>query len=590
MKLFNKSFRVEVISLVMVLGAQQAMAGTGPCDILASGGAPCVAAHSTTRALLAAYNGPLYQLRRASDGQTQDVGPLSAGDAADASIQDAFCAGTSCTISEIYDQSGKGNHLKRSQGGGEVCRHQDQEAVADALPLLLGGRKVYGIKVVSDDTANCMPRPGREGTGYRLDKTNGIAVGDDAETEYFLTSGDMAAHGNSGCCFDFGNVETDDKDDGGTTMEAVYFGGGAGWGRGGGNGPWVLADMENGVFSGPTSSYTGNTSVPYSYVTAALIGRSGGTYALLAGDAQKGELQTMYDGPRPDGYTVMHKQGAIGLGTGGDNSDHGKGYFFEGVMTTGAASIATMKDVHANIVAAGYGSSTPIVTVPAHRDSVFNGGFDLGTFGWTFNTWEGGAHGSVVGGEYKIQIDSIGQHNSGIQLVQNGIILEQGKSYEVTFDAYASAKRTLEANVEQDVSPWTSYLPALQSVDLTTTKTTFSYAFNMTNPTDSNGRVTFNAGASTEAVFLDNISIRAIPTGIRTSAGSLARGVRWSAGVLLVPGTASGKLQIIDAKGRSRIFNVTGGRASTGSLPTGIYQAKLLGEKVSATGTFLVLP
>jgi hypothetical protein len=31
----------------------------------------------------------------------------------------------------------------------------------------------------------------------------------------------------------------------------------------------------------------------------------------------------------------------------------------------------------------------------------------------------------------KIQIDSIGQHNSSIQLVQNGIILEEGKSYEV---------------------------------------------------------------------------------------------------------------------------------------------------------------
>src|SRR5215470_17240386 len=45
----------------------------GPCDIYAAGGAPCVAAHSTTRALYASYNGPLYQVRRQSDGKTLDI-------------------------------------------------------------------------------------------------------------------------------------------------------------------------------------------------------------------------------------------------------------------------------------------------------------------------------------------------------------------------------------------------------------------------------------------------------------------------------------------------------------------------------------
>jgi hypothetical protein len=65
--------------------------------------------------------------------------------------------------------------------------------------------------------------------------------------------------------------------------------------------------------------------------------------------------------------------------------------------------------------------------------------------------------------------------------------------------------------VEQDVSPWTSYLPALQSFDLTTTKTTYSYTFTMTNATDSNWRVSFNVGASTTTVFLDNISVKEVP-------------------------------------------------------------------------------
>ena len=46
----------------------------GPCDIYAAAGAPCVAAHSTTRALYASYNGPLYQVLRQSDGKSLDIG------------------------------------------------------------------------------------------------------------------------------------------------------------------------------------------------------------------------------------------------------------------------------------------------------------------------------------------------------------------------------------------------------------------------------------------------------------------------------------------------------------------------------------
>ena len=61
-------------------GAGSAQAATSqPCDIYASGGTPCVAAHSTTRALFASYNGPLYQVRRASDNTTRNIGLLAAG-------------------------------------------------------------------------------------------------------------------------------------------------------------------------------------------------------------------------------------------------------------------------------------------------------------------------------------------------------------------------------------------------------------------------------------------------------------------------------------------------------------------------------
>lgn len=100
------------------------------------------------------------------------------------------------------------------------------------------------------------------------------------------------------------------------------------------------------------------------FVGLTLKGRTDG-FALKGGDATTGKLQTMYDGPRPNRdvaghcsktgtYQPMSKQGAIILATGGDNSNGGKGSFFEGFMTTGDASDATDDAIQANWVAVGY--------------------------------------------------------------------------------------------------------------------------------------------------------------------------------------------------------------------------------------------
>lgn len=235
------------------------------------------------------------------------------------------------------------------------------------------------------------------------------------------------------------------------------------------------------------------------------------------------------------------------------------------------------------------GKGTSLPTVPTSRDSVFNGAFGLGARGWTFNVWGGGATGSVADGEYKIAIDSVGESNSAIQLVQNGILLEQGKSYKVSFDARASANRTLEANVEQDASPWTSYLPAARSFDLSTTKTGYSYTFTMTNPTDSNSRIAFNAGASTETVYLDNVSIRPVASGVRARGASPKTRLEWSEGVLRIEGLESGRMRIVDPRGHGRTVEVANGRAYTGRLPDGLYLARMSGNDGKVFGTFVVL-
>ena len=62
-------------------------------------------------------------------------------------------------------------------------------------------------------------------------------------------------HVNGGCCFDYGNAERNSRNNGNGTMEAIYFGTSRVWGTGTGNGPWIMADLENGLFSGVNQHY-----------------------------------------------------------------------------------------------------------------------------------------------------------------------------------------------------------------------------------------------------------------------------------------------------------------------------------------------
>src|ERR1700685_1685598 len=331
------------VGVLAAAGASPAAAASLPCDIYASGGTPCVAAHSTTRSLYASYDGPLYQVRRASDGATTNISPLSAGGVANAAAQDSFCASTTCVITEISDQSGHGNNLTQAPAGG-AAGGPDNLANATAAPVMVGGHKAYGVYVAA-------------GTGYRDDATSGIATGDNPEGEYAIFDG---THYNGGCCFDYGNAETNNDDDGNGTMEAIYFGNIKVWGYGTGNGPWIMADMENGLYSGVNAGYNANyPTISDRYVTAMIEGGQN-LWAILGGNAQSGTLATDYSGPRPNvsGYNPMHKEGAIILGIGGDNSKGSAGTFYEGVMTSGYPSAATENAVQANIVAAGYTTST----------------------------------------------------------------------------------------------------------------------------------------------------------------------------------------------------------------------------------------
>ncbi|KAI0185853.1 alpha-L-arabinofuranosidase B [Xylaria flabelliformis] len=323
-----------------VIAALLPLVAAGPCDIYGSNGTPCVAAHSTTRALFSGYSSHLYQVQR-DDGTTQDISPVSAGGVADAASQDSFCAGTSCVIS-IYDQSGNGNDLTRAPPGGAAqgpaANGYDALADATAAKVTLGGSPVYGVYV-------------SPGIGYRNDKTSKIPTGDAAQGIYAVLDG---THFNGACCFDYGNAETNDLDNGNTHMQTLYFGLGTTGGKGSGDGPWVMADLENGVFAGSDKGEVPSNPTANSRFVTGVVKGMPNYWEILVGDSTTGDLQTGWAGVRPAGYETLNQEGAIILGIGGDNSNSAEGTFYEGVITAGFPSDDVDKMVQADIVAAKY--------------------------------------------------------------------------------------------------------------------------------------------------------------------------------------------------------------------------------------------
>jgi hypothetical protein len=287
--------------ITSVAGTAQA-ASPGPCDIYAGGGTPCVAAYSTVRALYHGYFGPMYQVTRASDDSSKQIWTSRPGGYADAAAQTAFCAGTTCTISRIYDQSGHDNTLGIEPIGGNGS--PDVGAIANALPVTIDGHL---------------------------------------------------------CCFDFGNAETTNTDTGNGHMDAINFGTECWFTPCTGSGPWVQADLENGLFMGGNGSDTGNVGNASKFVTAIMNNNGRTDYTIADANAQSGGVHVEYSGPLPDigGYTPMNTEGSILLGTGGDDSNGSDGSFFEGVVTAGYPSAAVDSAVQANIVAAGYQAVTP---------------------------------------------------------------------------------------------------------------------------------------------------------------------------------------------------------------------------------------
>ena len=92
----------------------------------------------------------------------------------------------------------------------------------------------------------------------------------------------IGTHFNGACCFDYGNAETSATDTGNGHMEAIYFGTETTWGTGSGSGPWIMADLENGLFSGLSAGENdADPTITDRFITAVVKGEPNQWYVLL---------------------------------------------------------------------------------------------------------------------------------------------------------------------------------------------------------------------------------------------------------------------------------------------------------------------
>jgi len=139
-------------------------------------------------------------------------------------------------------------------------------------------------------------------------------------------------------------------------------------------------------------------------------------------------------------------------------------------------------------------------------NQVINGDFTMGDAGWTLYVNEprgASATGTVQNGEYWFSISNGGSDYWYIQLIQSYLFLENGKQYDVSFDAYAASPRGIYSSVSRHVGSYTLYGNRYFSIG--TIKQTYNFSFIMNYSTDPAARISLDVGKSTADVFVDNI-------------------------------------------------------------------------------------
>ncbi len=191
---------------------------------------------------------------------------------------------------------------------------------------------------------------------------------------------------------------------------------------------------------------------------------------------------------------------------------------YQAVDAIGQPSPVTVANSANYSVASGFFAGGAAVQTPA---LLVNGNFSNGDTGWLlFVDPSAAASGSVQNGEYAVSITNGSTVDWHIQLIQSNLLIENGKSYSVLFEAYAASPRQIAFYIRKASDPHTAY-SGYQTFALTASKQEFSFTFKMNDPTDSNADFSFVLGTSNVDVFFDNITLTE-PTAVADDPGESA--------------------------------------------------------------------
>jgi hypothetical protein len=336
---------------------------TLPGDVAQAAGTPFVAAHAMTRALFAAYTGPLFKALRDSDKQEKDIGVVPATGLVDLGTLDSFCSGTTCKVTTLYDQSGNGNDMWRGDTSANApMDNGEAPKLCDLMAIdywqLSDGTKIPVVVETGamwKDKSQCL---------RNRDKTKNMPTGAKPQTTYAIFH---AKYLNNNCCFNYGNTGNRIHYTGPGTLSALNFSKIEFWSKGTGSGPWVMVDWEQGVYAGnlakcgsgvpasaecTTTGENPNPSVTFDIVTTLFKHDGVAHWAAKYGNAKAGALAVSFDLPTlpKGGYSPLKQEGGLGLGEGGAGDPNGTGGFSEGAVMAGETTEATDDAIQASIV------------------------------------------------------------------------------------------------------------------------------------------------------------------------------------------------------------------------------------------------
>jgi len=214
---------------------------------------------------------------------------------------------------------------------------------------------------------------------------------------------------------------------------------------------------------------------------------------------------------------------------------------------------------------------------------ISNSTFTAGANGWLRSPSSGTSAPNIeaVNGELVVAIPNAGA--IGNRLVYHGnTSLTNGRRYKLTFDAKATAVRTIQAAYFTSDAFGEIAIKANIGgvVSLTTTKTGYQAEFNMTDPTTTAGMIGFGVGGSTAGVTFDNVRLEDIgaATSIVQHTAVAAKRTAWTlsrnGGALQLrgPTEAGATVSLYDVRGKAvRSMAAVDGLTLGAGIPAGSY-------------------